>query len=76
MIINGCRYYHTTITTSPFGGQMSDSTLMKVNEQTGVITRLTTEEWNKELAQAWEKGIIDNDTAYDCDYNDPFIDCR
>jgi len=71
LIKDGWTYYHTTITTSPFGGQTQDRTLMKIDSK-GNIVKLTSEEWDKEIREM----DIDHSASYDMVYTDPFVDYR
>ena len=73
LILNGWTYYHTTETTSPFGGVMQSRTLFRVNSK-GIRVSLTTEEWNKELTELMTPEQYDK--SYDMIYEDPFVDYR
>lgn len=68
---NGFTYYARTITTSPFGGKMSDRTLMKIHDN-GQIIKLTDEQWGSELSDV----VVNTNIEYDMEWHDPFIDYR
>ena len=78
LIHNNHQYFHSITTTSMFGGVSTERCKHKVNTKTNVITKLTTEQWNAELEVIGEEMGIElfNNTLWDLEYKDSFIDCR
>lgn len=76
LIHNGWRYYHSEITTSPFGGRTIEMNHQKHNVITKIILPIT--DWGKEMMIIMNEMGEDkfNNTIWDLDYDNPFIDYR
>ena len=76
LIHDGWRYYHSEITTSPFGGQTIETNHQRHNLKTKEIEKI--DGWNKHMIAIMDDigdEKFDN-TTWDLDYYNPFVDYR
>jgi len=78
LVHDGYRYYHSTVTTSPFGGKMIDKDLQRHDIANNHIEKLSSEQWNDRMIAIGEEMGLDkfNNTVWDLVWHNPFIDYR
>ena len=78
LIHNGWRYFHSEITTSMFGGKTIREKHQRHNIVTGEIKLIKSSDWGKHMFSIMDDigDDIFNETSWDLDYKNPFVDCR
>ena len=76
LIHNGWQYFHSQIITSPFGGKMIEARPQRHNIKTKEIVLIS--DWNTEILKVIDEIGDDkfDNTIWDLDYHNPFIDYR